>query len=82
MAVKNAIEHGYDEIHTSSMANFSFDLLNKEYEIYLISQSKRQIRIVPDMPELDKELRPAHNILKIFIAGFFDSLIFDRNGVS
>lgn len=77
MTVKHAIECGCEEIRTSSMANFSFSLLDQGYEIYLVSRLNREIRISPGMRELDKELRPCHHILKIFLAGGFDQLIYD-----
>lgn len=77
IATKDAIDTNYSDIHTASMANFSFDLLDKEYEIYLVSRQNHATKIAPSMPEIDKELRPAHNILKMFLAGVFDSLIYD-----
>lgn len=77
MDVKQAIDCKINEIHTSSMANFSFDLLDKGYEIYLVSRKNHAIRIEPNMSGLEKELRTVHNILKMFLAGAFDHLIYD-----
>ncbi len=74
-SAKSAIESNLPIIHTSSMANLSFDLLDAGYEIYLMSRYNKPIHIVPGMAVSDKELRRSHNILKMFIAGCFDYLI-------
>lgn len=68
---KRAIELGYELIYTTSMANFSFDLLDIGYQIFLV-KNRKVVEIKPGMPELEKDLRKEHNILKLFLAGVFD----------
>ena len=67
------IERRVDEIHTTDMTRLSFDLIDLGYEVYLCYKDK-QIKMEPymKMEYCEKELRPAHNILKIFMAGVFD----------
>ena len=66
-----AISIGDEVIYTTSMAHFSFDLLDKGYQIFLCKHNKA-IEIKPGMPEIEKDLRKQHNILRLFLAGFFD----------
>ena len=68
---KEAIESGNDLIYTTSMANFSFDLLDMGYQIFLVKNCK-VVEIKPGMPELEKDLRREHNILRLFLGGMFD----------
>ena len=62
-----------NEIHTTDMAHFSFDLIDLGYDIYLCYKAN-QIKVEPKMKMrfCEKELRPAHNILKIFLGRVFD----------
>lgn len=76
---KLAIDKGESIIHTYSMANFSMDLIDKGYRIYLVSKNLRFIRIQEHMYELNKDLRKSHNILKMFLAGVFNDLL--ENGI-
>lgn len=55
------------------MANFSFDLIDYGYDIYL-SDGRKEIKIEPHMKELEKDLNKHHNILKMFLAGCFNDL--------
>lgn len=71
-STKHDIEAGYNLIHTTSMANMGFYLIDKGYDIFL-HKNGEMIQIRYQMPELERELRPAHNIYKIWRAGGFDS---------
>ena len=70
-------------IVTTSMAHFSFDLINLGYDIYLCYKDK-QVKIEPHMDlsgigEPCKDLKFGHNLLKLFNAGVFDELLgFER----
>lgn len=67
-----AIERGDEEIRTNSIANISFDLIDKGYDIYLHT-SKEIYKIELGMhTKSGKELRKEHNLLKLVIAGVFD----------
>lgn len=71
---KFAIKDGDDEIiRTTSMANFSFDLIDYGYDIYL-SDGRKEIKIEPHMNGLERDLNEHHNILKMFLAGCFNDL--------
>lgn len=70
---KYAIKDGDEIIRTTSMANFSFDLIDYGYDIYL-SDGRKEIKIEPHMKELEKDLSKHHNILKMFLAGCFNDL--------
>ena len=61
------------------MAHFSFDLIERGYDIYLCYRDKK-VKIEPHMDlsgngEPCKDLRFAHNIFKMFRAGIFNPLI-------
>lgn len=68
---KEAIEVGHELIYTTSMANFSFDLLDKDYQIFLV-KNRKVVEIKPGMSEIEKDLRREHNILKLFLGRTFD----------
>lgn len=67
------IERRVDEIHTTDMSQLHFDLLDMGYEIYLCYQDKK-LKFEPGMKMqyCEKEIRRAHNIRKLFLAGVFD----------
>jgi len=68
------ITNGCEKIATYSMAHFSFDLLDKGYNIYLVNNGNI-VKITPHMSEIDKDLKRGHNIRKLFLAGVFDDLV-------
>ena len=76
-----ALEIKFDRIVTTSMAHFSFDLISQGYNIYLCHKD-RIIKIEPhmDLSGIDepcKDLRFGHNILKLFMAGIFNELLYN-----
>lgn len=73
-STEDAIKNGIAKIATYSMAHFTFDLLDKGYNIYLVNDGNF-VKITPHMSEIDKDLKKAHNIRKLFLAGVFDDLI-------
>lgn len=77
--VEKAIKKGKDCIVTTSMAHFSFDLMNLGYRIYLCYRDK-EVEIKPHMDltgigEPCKDLRFGHNIFRMFRAGIFNDLL-------
>lgn len=73
-STNNAIKEGTPKIATYSMIHFSFDLLDKGYDIYLVNNGNI-VKIAPHMPEIDKDLTKEHNIRRLFLAGVFDNLV-------
>ena len=71
------LEEDVEEIHTTDMCHFSFDLIDMGYEIYLCYK-KKQVKIEPGMtvtPGSGKELRRPHMIRRLFIAGVFNEML-------
>lgn len=68
-----AINQRTYKIATTSIANMSFDLLDHGYDIFLC-RNGYSIQLYPGMRMvgLAKVIRRSHNILRLFLAGFFD----------
>ena len=75
--------HAYDEtddainnnekiIHTTSIANISFDLLDFEYRIFVHRNGRVLECKLGSMDGTEKEIRKAHNILKLIMGHVFD----------
>ena len=80
---EDALKRGNEVIITTSLAHFSFDLINDGYDIYLCYQYK-EVKIEPHMDlsgigEPGKDLRFGHNIYKLFRAGVFNRLLGIKN---
>lgn len=73
VSTSEQIEKRVTIIHTTSMANFNFDLLEYGYKIFL-HKNKKMVEIKPSMSEIDKELRVGYNILKLFLGHVFDHI--------
>lgn len=58
-------------IRTTSLANLSFDLIDKGYNIYLHKNDK-VFKLKPGMILNGKKIRKEHNLLKMLLAGCFD----------
>ena len=59
-----AIERGKDVIHTTSIANISFDLLDLNGRVLECK--------LGSMDGTEKEIRKAHNLLKLIMGHVFD----------
>jgi len=71
------INNGVEEIHTTDMTHFTFDLIDKGYEIYLCYKKKR-INIEPGMsitPGTGKELRRPHLLYRVLMGGAFNEML-------
>lgn len=68
------ISRGEELIHTTSMAHLSFDLLDQGYRIFVHKNSKG-VEFKPGMDNPSgKDIRREHNILRLFLSGFFDEM--------
>lgn len=69
---KKSIDIGISKIFTTCFSFLSFDLISCGYRIY-IHRNNKILEMKPFMKyKGEKEIRYAHNILKMFIAGHFD----------
>ena len=75
---KWAINNNVREIHTTSLSNISFDLLDHNYRIYL-HENNRVLECKPGMDGTEKDIRKAHNIFRIIVAGVFDNYFYNEN---
>lgn len=69
---KDFINKGVEQIHTTSIANISFDLLDLGYKIFLHKNNK-VLECKPGMNGTEKDIRKGHNILRLIIGGHFDN---------
>lgn len=72
---RSSIERGYEVIHTTSLVNLSFDLLDLGYRIFVHRRGKSLECKLGSMEGTYKEIRRPHNILKMLIAGVFDDVL-------
>ena len=78
-ATKLAIDNNVKIIHTVALTLLSFDLLDSNYRIYL-HENNRVLECKPGMEGTEKDIRRAHNILKIVVADVFDDYFYsDEN---
>ena len=77
IGVKHLMKADCDEIHTTCLNFFSFDILDAGYEV--IVRSERNGTIVlselltnPSKYGTEKEIRKEHNACKMLIAGMFN----------
>lgn len=68
---KDAIKRKEHIIHTTSLTNLSFDLLDDGYRIYLHENGKVLECKLGSMEGTNKEIRRAHNILRLVVAEVF-----------
>lgn len=65
-----SIKDGIEDIHTVDLSSLSFDLLDSGYRIFLKQKNKRCIELkVGNNDWTNKEIRYAHNLLRLFIGG-------------
>lgn len=68
----NAIEAGVIEIHTSSLVDLSFDLLDRGYRIFVVKNNIKK-EFYPGMDVASgRAIRREHNVMKILIGGGFE----------
>ena len=71
-----AIEKGREIIHTTSIANISFDLLDLGYRIFL-HRNNKVLECKPGMDGTEKDVRYEHNIFRLIRAKVFDNYFND-----
>lgn len=67
-----AIERGKDVIHTTSIANISFDLLDLGYRIFVHRNGRVLEFKLGSMDGTEKEIRRGHNPLRLILGHTFD----------
>ena len=77
---EEAIKHNYECIFTYDLMHLSFDLLELGYRIYLVTD-KKVLEVYPGMYNYTKkDIRFSHNLRRLLLGGFFDSMLgLDRN---
>ena len=72
-STQHAIEESIPEIHTSSLVDLSFSLLDKGYKIFVVKNGIKK-EFYPGMDNChNKDIRREHNVMKLLISGFFDN---------
>lgn len=66
------IDSKKEEIHTTSIANISFDLLDLGYRIFVHRNGQILECKLGSMDGTEKEIRKAHNLLKLIMGHVFD----------
>lgn len=74
---KLAIQASVKVIHTTALTMLSFDLLDNGYRIFL-HENERVLECKPGMDGTEREVRRAHNILKMVVAGVFDEYFYEN----
>ena len=77
---EEAIKCGCKRIRTYDLLHLSFDLLELGYRIYLVKDAK-VLEVYPGMDNFsNKDIRFGHNLRRLLLGGFFDSMLdIDRN---
>lgn len=61
-----------EEIHTTSLASITFDLLDLGYRIFL-HRNYKILECKPGMDGTEKDIRYEHNIFRLIRGGHFDN---------
>lgn len=69
---KKAIKNEREIIHTTSIANISLDLLDLGYRIFVHRNGRVLECKLGSMDGTEKEIRKAHNLLKLIMGHVFD----------
>ena len=69
---EKAIDEGVTNIHTTSLANITFDLLDLGYRIFL-HRNNKILECRPGMDGTEKDIRREHNIFRLIRAKIFDN---------
>ena len=77
---EEAIKCGCKRIRTYDLLHLSFDLLERGYRIYLVKDAK-VLEVYPGMDNFsNKDIRFGHNLRRLLLGGFFDTMLdLDRN---
>lgn len=75
---KDAIKRKERLIHTTSLTNLSFDLLDDGYRIYLHENEKVLECKLGSMEGTDKDIRRAHDIRRLVVAEVFHNYFYDN----
>lgn len=75
---KQAVHNNAKIIHTTALTMLSFDLLDSNYRIYL-HENNKVLECKPGMEGTEKDIRKAHNILRIVVADVFDNYFYGEN---
>ena len=77
---EEAIKCGCKCIRTYDLLHLSFDLLELGYRIYLVKDAK-VLEVYPGMDNFsNKDIRFGHNLRRLLLGGFFDTMLdLDRN---
>ena len=75
---KQAVNNNAKIIHTTALTMLSFDLLDSNYRIYL-HENNKVLECKPGMEGTEKDIRKAHNILRIVVADVFDNYFYGEN---
>jgi hypothetical protein len=71
-STEEAIKQGRDRINTTSLANITFDLLDMDYRIFVHRNGRVLECKLGSMDGTEKEIRKAHNLLKLIMGHVFD----------
>ena len=68
---EKAIDEEVTEIHTTSFASITFDLLDLGYRIFL-HRNNKVLECKPGMDGTERDVRREHNILRMIMGHAFD----------
>lgn len=72
-STRRAIDDNIWEIHTSSLVDLSFELLDRGYRIFVVKNNMKK-EFYPGMPVASgRAIRKEHNVMKLLIGGAFDA---------
>jgi hypothetical protein len=71
-ATKKGIDANLSDIHTTSLVDLSFELIDKGYDIFVVKNG-RTLHCYPGMNSVgNKDIRYGHNLMKLVVGGYFD----------
>ena len=69
---RKAIDAKLPDIHTTSLVDLGFDLIDKGYDIFVVKNGTK-LHCYPGMATLScKNIRYGHNLMKLVVGGTFD----------
>lgn len=71
-STRKAIEAKLPDIHTTSLVDLSFELIDDGYDIFVVKNGTK-IQFYPGMDCCSgKDIRAGHNLMKLIVGGHFD----------